>query len=155
MPSVQKSTFKISAEANLTLPNITSEVSVMSLDQAQTLTLINDHCKERGLPPLKFSPQLSKLAENYAKNMYKRNFFSPVNPEGQSPFECMKKRKIVYHYAVENLPFNVSVCSAQQTFMGSPSHKANILNANFAQVSIGLVEVASERVFVVQEFIVD
>lgn len=144
---------QISAEANPTAPHITSEVSAMSFDQRQALKLINNDRKEKGLAPLQFNPQLSKLAESYAKDMIKRDFFSHVNPEGQSPFERMNEQKIVYNYAGENLAFNESVYAAQQAFMHSPEHKANILNVNYNQVGIGIVEASRGRVFVVQEFI--
>ena len=85
--------------------------------------------------------------------MIKRDFFSHVNPEGQSPFERMQEQKIVYNYAGENLAFNESVYAAQQAFMHSPEHKANILNANYTQVGLGIVEASRGRIFVVQEFI--
>ena len=143
----------MSAEANPTAPHITSEVSSMSFDQRQALKLINSDRKEKGLAPLQFNAQLSKLAESYAKDMIKRDFFSHVNPEGQSPFERMKEQKIVYNYAGENLAFNESVYAAQQAFMHSPEHKANILNANYTQVGLGIVEASRGRIFVVQEFI--
>ncbi|MGL5206704.1 MAG: CAP domain-containing protein [Acidaminococcaceae bacterium] len=125
----------------------------MSFEQRQALKLINNDRKERGLAPLRFNPYLAKLAENYAKDMVKRDFFSHVNPEGQSPFERMQEQKIVFNYAGENLAFNESVYAAQQAFMHSPDHKANILNANYTQVGIGIVEASRGRIFVVQEFI--
>ena len=144
---------QISDEANPTVTKITSEVLSMSFNQRQALKLLNNDRKEKGLAPLQFNPHLSKLAENYAKDMIKRDFFSHVNPEGQSPFERMQEQKIVYNYAGENLAFNESVYAAQQAFMHSPEHKANILNVNYTQVGIGIVEASRGRVFVVQEFI--
>ncbi len=142
-----------SAEAAPSAPHITSDVAAMSFNQRQALKLLNNDRKEKGLAPLQFNPHLSKLAENYAKDMIKRDFFSHVNPEGQSPFERMQEQKIVYNYAGENLAFNESVYAAQQAFMHSPEHKANILNANYTQVGLGIVEASRGRVFVVQEFI--
>ena len=144
---------QVSAEAAPQTTVTTSEVLSMSSEQRQALKLINNDRKERGLAPLRFNPHLAKLAENYAKDMIKRDFFSHVNPEGQSPFERMQEQKIVYNYAGENLAFNESVYAAQQAFMHSPEHKANILNTNYTQVGIGIVEASRGRVFVVQEFI--
>ena len=144
---------QVSAEAAPQTTVTTSEVLSMSSEQRQALKLINNDRKERGLAPLRFKPHLAKLAENYAKDMIKRDFFSHVNPEGQSPFERMQEQKIVYNYAGENLAFNESVYAAQNAFMHSPDHKANILNANYTQVGIGIVEASRGRIFVVQEFI--
>lgn len=129
------------------------EASAPSFDQRQALKLLNDDRKDRGLPPLRFNSQLAKLADSYARDMIKRDYFSHYDPDGQSPFERMQKQEISFNYAGENLAFNESVLAAQQAFMHSPVHKANILNTNYTQVGIGVVKGPAGRVYVVQEFI--
>lgn len=130
-----------------------SAFTSMSSDQRQALKLLNDDRKKRNLAPLQFNPQLATLAESYARDMIDRDFFSHRNPEGQTPFERMKERQIDFGYAGENIAFNESVYAAQQAFMHSPSHKANILNPHYTQVGIGVVKSTTGRVYVVQEFI--
>lgn len=132
---------------------IISEFVSMSSDQRQALKLLNDDRKKRNLAPLQFNSHLSKLAESYARDMIDRDFFSHRNPEGQSPFDRMQERQIIFNYAGENIAFNESVYAAQQAFMHSPKHKANILNQNYTQVGIGVVKSSTGRVYVVQEFI--
>jgi len=129
------------------------EASTPSFDQRHALKLLNDDRKGRGLPPLRFNPQLAKLADSYARDMIKRDYFSHYDPDGQSPFERIRKQDIPFNYAGENLAFNESVLAAQQAFMNSPVHKANILNSNYTQVGIGVVKGTAGRVYVVQEFI--
>lgn len=133
--------------------SILSEFTSMSSDQRQALKLLNDDRKKRNLVPLQYNPQLAKLAESYAHDMIDRDFFSHRNPEGKSPFERMKEKQIAFNYAGENIAFNESVYSAQQAFMQSPGHKANILNPNYTQVGIGVVKSPTGRIYVVQEFI--
>ena len=125
----------------------------MSSEQRQALKLLNDDRKKRNLAPLQFNSHLSKLAESYARDMIDREFFSHRNPEGQSPFERMQERQIAFNYAGENIAFNESVYAAQQAFMHSPEHKANILSPHYTQVGIGVVKSSTGRVYVVQEFI--
>lgn len=141
--------------ASASLPEgqlILQEASSLSFDQRQALKLLNDDRKDRGLPPLRFNSQLARLADSYARDMIKRDYFSHVDPNGQSPFERMRKQEISFNYAGENLAFNESVLAAQQAFMHSSEHKANILNSNYTQVGIGVVKGAGGRVYVVQEF---
>lgn len=133
--------------------SILSEYTSMSSDQRQALKLLNDDRKKRNLVPLQFNPQLANLAESYARDMIDRDFFSHRNLEGQSPFERMKEKQITFTYAGENIAFNDSVYSAQQAFMHSPTHKANILSPNYTQVGIGVVKSSTGRIYVVQEFI--
>ena len=133
--------------------SILSEYTSMSSDQRQALKLLNDDRKKRNLVPLQFNPQLANLAESYARDMIDRDFFSHRNPEGQSPFERMQEKQITFNYAGENIAFNDSVYSAQQAFMHSPTHKANILSPNYTQVGIGIVKSSTGRIYVVQEFI--
>lgn len=132
---------------------IISEFVSMSSEQRQALKLLNDDRKKRNLAPLQFNSHLSKLAESYARDMIDREFFSHRNPEGQSPFERMQEKQITFTYAGENIAFNDSVYSAQQAFMHSPTHKANILSPNYTQVGIGVVKSSTGRIYVVQEFI--
>ncbi len=133
--------------------SILSEYTSMSSEQRQALKLLNDDRKKRNLAPLQFNSHLSKLAESYARDMIDREFFSHRNPEGQSPFERMQERQIAFNYAGENIAFNESVYAAQQAFMHSPEHKANILSPHYTQVGIGVVKSSTGRVYVVQEFI--
>jgi len=117
------------------------------------LALLNADRAANGLKQLKLNSQLTVLGENYAQDMINRNFFSHTNPEGQSPFDRMKQAGISYSYAGENLAVNSNVNTAEQAFMNSPGHKANILNTNYTDVGIGVRYDANGSAHVVQEFI--
>lgn len=128
------------------------EISPINRHQKQALDLLNADRAARGLAPLRLSLQLSRLAENYARDMIKRNYFSHTNPEGLSPFERMRRQNIPFNYAGENLAFNVSIAAAEQAFMNSPGHKANILDTHYTQVGVGVLTSPNGSVYVVQEF---
>lgn len=123
-----------------------------SSEEQLAVNLMNQDRAANGLPALKVNSQLTRLAEKYALDMANRGFFSHYNPEGQSPFDRMKQAGISYKYAGENLAINTSVSSAETAFMHSAGHRANILNANYTEIGIGVVH-SNGSVYVVQEFI--
>ena len=131
----------------------TAGISISASGETQALSLLNKDRAASGLPALKLNSSLTKLAENYAVDMIQRGYFSHYNPEGLSPFERMSRAGISYRTAGENLAINVSVPAAEQAFMNSSGHRANILNSTYTEVGIGVVHSPSGSVYVVQEFI--
>lgn len=125
----------------------------MAATEKTALNLLNADRAANGLKALKLNSQLTVLGENYAQDMINRNFFSHTNPEGLSPFDRMKQAGISYSYAGENIAINSNVTTAEQAFMNSAEHKANILNTNYTDVGIGVRLDANGSAHVVQEFI--
>lgn len=121
--------------------------------EQRAFDLLNADRRANGLPGLKLNGSLVVLAENYGKDMIKRNFFSHYNPEGQSPFDRMRNYGINYRYAGENLAINRNVDAAEKALMNSPGHRANILNPNYTEVGVGVSYDTRGSVYVVQEFI--
>ena len=121
--------------------------------EQRAFDLLNADRRANGLPSLKLNGSLVVLAENYGKDMIKRNYFSHYNPEGQSPFDRMRKHGINYRYAGENLAINRTVDAAEKALMNSPGHRANILNPNYTEVGVGVSYDTRGSVYVVQEFI--
>ena len=138
-----------------TTPTTTTAVASTTTAAAEktALNLLNADRAANGLSPLKLNSQLTVLGEKYAQDMINRNFFSHTNPEGQSPFDRMKQAGISYGYAGENIAINSNVTTAEQAFMNSPGHKANILGTNYTDVGIGVRFDANGSAHVVQEFI--
>ena len=131
----------------------TAGISISASGEAQALSLLNKDRAASGLPALKLNSSLTKLAENYAVDMIQRGYFSHYNPEGLSPFDRMSRAGISYRTAGENLAINVSVPAAEQAFMNSSGHRANILNSTYTEVGIGVAQSPSGSVYVVQEFV--
>jgi uncharacterized protein YkwD len=123
-----------------------------SEEERQALELVNRDRRIDGLAVLAADPVLAQLAHEYARDMVTRGFFSHENPEGLNPFDRMRKEGVVFRYAGENLAINGSIAAAEQAFMGSPPHRANILNRHFSQIGIGVCHDNTGAVYVVQEF---
>lgn len=134
-----------------TTPTTTN--SGYSADEKRAFDLLNADRVSNGLKPLKFNLQLTALGGKYAQDMINRNFFAHTDPDGKSPFDRMKAAGINYSYAGENLAINSNVTTAEQAFMKSPGHRANILSPNYTDVGLGVRYDAKGSAYVVQEFI--
>lgn len=118
----------------------------------EMLKLVNQERTSQGLPPLKMDDDLRQLARNHGKDMFLRGYFSHYTPEGLSPFDRMKNAGIVYIYAGENLALAPDVEKAEVGLMDSPGHRENILNPNFNQIGIGVIDGDIYGKMFVQEF---
>lgn len=134
-----------------TPPPVTN--SGYSADEKHAFDLLNADRAKNGLKPLKFNLQLTALGGKYAQDMINRKFFAHNDPDGKTPFDRMKQAGISYSYAGENLAINSNVTTAEQAFMNSPGHRANILSPNYTDVGLGVRYDAKGSAYVVQEFI--
>ncbi len=103
------------------------------------LNLVNQERARAGLKPLQMDLNLVKLARLKAQDMINLGYFDHNSPTYGSPFDMMKKYGVSYRYAGENLAGAPTVDSAHTNLMNSPGHRANILNANYTRVGIGVV----------------
>lgn len=108
--------------------------------EQQMFQLVNKQRVDQGLAPLTLNDALRNLARAHSNDMFQRGYFSHYTPEGLSPFDRMEKAGINYQYAGENLALAPSTALAMQGLMNSPGHRANILNPNFHQVGIGVID---------------
>jgi uncharacterized protein YkwD len=121
-------------------------------EEQEMIRLVNKERVTNGLDPLVEDVKLRDLARLYSDDMLRRGYFSHYNLEGQSPFERMDLAEIIYGYAGENLALAPSTELAMQGLMNSPGHRANILNANFAKVGVGVMDGGVYGKMFTQEF---
>lgn len=112
----------------------------LTADEQQMLDLVNKERTSQGLSPLKVNPTLTQVARAHSKDMIQNNYFAHNSLDGKTPFDRMKAAGITYKTAGENIAGNSSVQGAHTSLMNSPGHRANILNANFTEVGIGIVD---------------
>lgn len=125
----------------------------LTADEKLAFDLMNADRQANGLPALKLNMNIVKVARAHGQDMINRKFFAHENPDGQSPFDRMQAAGISFRYAGENLAINRNVTAAEQAFMNSSGHRANILNPNYTEVGIGVRYDAAGSVYVVQNFI--
>lgn len=130
---------------------IASDISISRL-----LSLTNEQREENGLLPLKLNDQLSKAAEEKAKDMFTNDYWSHNSPQGKSPWDFIISSNYKYLYAGENLAKDFAnsdgVVSA---WMKSPTHRENILQDKYEDIGFAVLNGrlnGEETTLVVQMF---
>lgn len=126
--------------------------SVDEKAEQEMVQMVNAERDRQGLKPLQVNPLLGKLARTHSQDMFKRGYFSHYTPEGVSPFDRMANAGVNYQYAGENLALAPSTALAMQGLLNSPGHRANILNPNFHQIGIGVIDGGIYGKMYTQEF---
>ena len=125
----------------------------LSNDEKEVFNLINTQRTNNGLPALKVSSEVQKVARIKAQDMIDNNYFSHTSPTYGSPFDMLKSFKVSYNSAGENIAGNSSNSGAVNAWMNSAGHKANILNSSFNYTGIGVVSSPKYGKIFVQMFI--
>ncbi len=145
-------TVKPEGKENVDLHFKTDDYSVDYVSEQTMLGFVNKERKNQGIRPVVFNEKLAIVARAHAKDMLKRGYFSHNSPEGLSPFDRMKNAGIGFETAGENLAFAPNVEIAHTGLMNSPGHRANILNADFGKLGIGVINAGVYGKMFVQEF---
>jgi len=83
--------------------------------------------------------RLVRAARIKSQDMQDKGYFAHTSPNGTTPWDLIKGQGVTYKTAGENIAKGYMTSdAAEQGFMNSPGHKANILNTNFTQVGIGI-----------------
>jgi uncharacterized protein YkwD len=127
-----------------------------SISSANIIRMTNLSRVDYGLRPVYESPALSLAAQAKAEDMVKNQYFSHNSPGGTTPWDFMAKQDYKYIIAGENLAMNFHTSEGvRKAWMNSVGHKANILNADFQDIGIGIVQGeyhGKPATFVVQMF---
>ncbi len=92
-----------------------------------------------GCGALAWDDRLASVAERHSLDMARRAFFSHVNPDGEDPFDRMRRAGIRFRAAAENIAAGQR--SGAETFgawMGSRGHRRNLEDCVYTRIGIGL-----------------
>jgi uncharacterized protein YkwD len=109
--------------------------------EQQMVQLVNQARVNAGLPLLQVSSQLTAAARAKSKDMIDFNYFSHNSPTYGDFVNLLKAYGVGnFRTAAENLAMNSngSVSGAHNMLMGSPGHRANILNGSYSIVGVGI-----------------
>jgi len=117
----------------------------------QIAALINNVRVENGLEPLAADGALTDVAISRSQDMLNRGYFSHYTPEGTNVFNFLKGAGISYRYAGENLAQSqpASIGSPEaflNAWMNSPSHRDNILRAQYIKIGVSMIENGNRKV---------
>src|SRR5215210_5465160 len=120
--------------------------------EAKMLVLVNEERQKVGLKALKADPEMLVVARGHSKDMFARGYFSHETPEGLSPFDRMKKAKVRYFAAGENLALGQTLNICHRGLMNSPGHRKNILNPAYGRVGIAVLDGGLYGLMITQNF---
>jgi uncharacterized protein YkwD len=120
--------------------------------EAQMLEMINQERLAHGLTPLAADTALTRVARMHSSDMFGRGYFSHHTPEGHDPFHRIRRAKIPFRAAGENLALAPTLPIAHNGLMNSPGHRANILQKKFGRVGIGIMDGGARRLMITQNF---
>ncbi len=126
------------------------------ITKQKLLELTNRERTSRGLPALSNNSKLEHAAHLKAEHMFAHNYWAHYAPDGTAPWEFILKSGYDYEYAGENLAKNFLFSSdVVRAWMNSPTHRANILKSEYADVGFAVVNgvlQGEETTLVVQMF---
>ena len=111
----------------------------LSAEEQQMVNLVNAERQKQGLPALKVNMELVQVARVKAQDMIDHQYFGHHSPTYGSPTDMLNAFGVKYRTAGENLAGNQTVERAHQSLMNSDGHRANILNGNYTEIGIGIV----------------
>ena len=119
--------------------------------EQQLVQLINQERTSQGLPPLTVDRRLTQAARKHTELMVEHKALSHQfdgEPEMQVRFS---DEDFPSDQEGENIGFNKDLPSAHKDLMHSPPHRANILDANYNVVGVGVIR-NGRRVYVTEDF---
>ncbi len=123
---------------------------------SEVIRLTNEKRAQNGLNPLAENSMLDSAALAKGNDMLAKGYWAHFGPDGTSPWSFFVNFGYKYKYAGENLARDFSsASSAVEAWMNSPTHRENILNPNYKEIGIGVVEgslLGTDTTIIVQFF---
>jgi uncharacterized YkwD family protein/spore coat assembly protein SafA len=117
--------------------NIPSLGAARSIDD-DVINLTNAERTKNGLKPLAADWELSRVARYKSADMRDKHYFSHTSPTYGDPFNMMRSFGINYRSAAENIAAGQRTANeVVQSWMNSPGHRKNILNASYTHMGSG------------------
>lgn len=143
--------FSIVAYTNPGVLGITANI-----DHKKIIELTNKEREEKGLAKVLENEALNNAARLKAENMLTENYWAHFAPSGKTPWDFILGAGYKFTFAGENLAKNFyNSEEVVAAWMASPTHRDNLLNANYQDIGIAVVEGVlngQKTTLVVQEF---
>ena len=119
-------------------PSVLGVSSDISIDQLLVLT--NQQRQQNNLPPLTLDERLDQAAIGKATDMFAKDYWAHLAPDGTTPWVFIKQAGYNYVYAGENLARGYTTSTdVVNAWMASPSHRENMLSNHYQNVGYGVL----------------
>ena len=129
---------KLVAIGTVGLMPVPAELSTIT--SARIMQLTNQERTRAGLKELAINDALSQAAAQKARDMLDHDYFAHISPTGVTPWFWMSNVGYTYKVAGENLAIDfIEAEDVVTAWMASPSHRDNILRAEYAETGVGVL----------------
>jgi len=119
----------------------TYAINVQASVEDKILELMNAKRVEAGLQPLTMDNTLVQLARYKSDHMIQYSYFDHVTPQGTKYTDWLQAVGYKYTTAGENIAYNTyDAVELFTQWWNSPGHRANMMNASYTKVGIGVVQ---------------
>jgi uncharacterized protein YkwD len=126
---------------------------LVNLDRQNPANAAETHGRAR---PLKWNDKLAAVALAHSRDMLRRRYFAHVDREGRTPTDRINAAGIDWRALAENIALNQTVADAEKDLMDEPrfqqNHRGNILNPEYTDVGIGIVQAPNGDLYITQDF---
>jgi len=150
--SMNKMTVEPASEKSVKLPFTVTKYKIRPDLEAKMLALVNEERAKVGLKPLNPDPEIQVVARKHSADMFARGYFSHINPDGEDPFDRIRKGGVQFRAAGENLALAQTLTIAHTGLMNSPGHRANILQPAFGRLGIAILDGGIYGLMITQNF---
>ena len=130
--------------------------AVATIEQ-RAFDLVNIERANHGLPALVMDSAIRGVARRHSQEMAAYNYFNHTNLAGMSPADRLNNAGIPWRVAGENIAYNSGhadpAAAAVVSWMNSPGHRANILNADYTHTGMGVARQENGLHFFTQVFV--
>jgi uncharacterized protein YkwD len=107
--------------------------------EQELFALINRDRRGAGLEPLIWDNRLAAIARSHSREMAARRYVAHVSPTTGDAEARVRAAGLGFSLVSENVAQEGAVKQAHHGFMGSPGHRANILNPRLTHLGVGIV----------------
>lgn len=117
------------------------DYSRTQLDAEMARDLVNSYRKEKGLKPLRLSPELTEAAKLHSRDLSKWDRISHYGSDGSNPWDRVKRTGYKARLAAENVGTGqIDFSEVMRGWKDSPGHNKNLLMADADHMGIALVQ---------------
>lgn len=119
---------------------LTENLSESDLTVLGVLDWINRMRNKNKLKSLIRDPLLDRIAQERLNDMFQKQYYKHVSPEGIGVLDIAKKNNYEFITVGENIALGDYANNEElvNDWMNSPGHQANILNISYAQIGIAV-----------------
>lgn len=139
VPGLAAGTLAAQTEAAPTVP--IAVATAAEITPESLLESMNRERAERGLAPFRRDFRLDAAAGDRMNDMLELRYWAHESPEGTKPFSWVRLRGYQYSRAAENLAAGFDTADLLvASWMESPGHRDNVIQPEFVDVGIAVIE---------------